>query len=141
MVSFWNKVNKNAPNGCWEWTGYTNNRGYGSLHFQGKAHRSHRFSYQLHYGVDPKDLYVCHKCDNPSCVNPKHLFLGSQTDNMQDKIIKGRDINTLGGINRIKTYCIRGHKYTPENTYTYHTKSGNTKRQCLTCNKLRKKKK
>ena len=141
MVSFWNKVNKNTPNGCWEWIASTNGRGYDRFRFQGKAHQAHRVSYQLNHGVDPKELYVCHTCDNKSCVNPEHLFLGTQFDNMQDKIIKGRDNHTLGGINRNKTYCIHGHEYTPENTYTYHTKTGYTKRKCLTCNKLRKKKK
>jgi len=69
--------------GCWLWTGATDTRGYGRYMIKGKRHRAHR--YALRY---EGSLYVCHTCDTPRCVNPEHLFLGTQADNMQDRYWK-----------------------------------------------------
>jgi hypothetical protein len=88
---FYDKV-KMGP-GCWEWTAAKLPKGYGKFG-AGSGRRgwvlAHRFSYQLHYNVDPGEMLVCHKCDNPSCVNPDHLFLGTNSDNQQDSTAKGR---------------------------------------------------
>ena len=73
---------------CWVWIAYKYPNGYG--YFSGLEGYAHRASYVLYKGPIPKGKYVLHHCDNPSCVNPSHLFLGSQTDNMQDMIRKGR---------------------------------------------------
>jgi len=88
---FLDKVDFNAPNDCWEWVGAQKPRGYGNLRFQKTYYLAHRFSYGIYKGDVPEDKLVCHTCDNPSCVNPNHLFLGTAKDNTQDMIEKGRD--------------------------------------------------
>jgi hypothetical protein len=90
---FWAKVNKDGPiheehGQCWNWLGGLT-FGYGNFCALGEG-RAHRVSYIIHNGKIPKGLFVLHKCDNPSCVNPKHLFLGTQKDNVADCVTKGR---------------------------------------------------
>ena len=75
---------------CWLWTYHVNADGYAQTRIQGKSVMAHRLSWQLANGSSPADKYVCHKCDNPRCVNPTHLFLGTQQDNMDDMVAKGR---------------------------------------------------
>lgn len=85
---FWKKVHK--TDSCWLWTGAKFKSGYGQIDDKGKTLRAHRVSYELRYGVTPGDFHVLHSCDNPPCVNPSHLFLGTVKDNMRDCISKNR---------------------------------------------------
>lgn len=85
-----------ATTGCWEWIAYRNPCGYGQFGVNGKLMLAHRFSWSHHKGEIPNKMCVLHRCDNPACVNPDHLFLGTMNDNMQDMIAKGRDRKATG---------------------------------------------
>lgn len=85
---FWAKVNK--TDSCWEWTGTIMRGGYGHFSINNRYKQAHRVSYQMNVGAIPAGLCVLHRCDNRRCVRPDHLFLGTQKDNAQDAIAKGR---------------------------------------------------
>lgn len=89
---FWTKVNKNAPNGCWEWLAYRDQRGYGQYRLtrQRKSDLAHRLAWADKNGPIPDGMFCCHHCDNPSCLNPDHIFIGTQLDNVKDCREKGR---------------------------------------------------
>lgn len=102
-VRFWSKVDKNGPGHtihgqCWIWTAskFTHGIGYGQCSYNGKNIVAHRVSWSISNGEIPKNSLVLHKCDNPICVRPDHLFLGTHKDNMQDMYCKGRNINKKG---------------------------------------------
>lgn len=86
LARFWDKVDRSGE--CWEWTSQRNGGGYGLFSLNGKPVYAHRLSYYLSNGVF--DGFVLHKCDNPPCVNPEHLFVGTHQDNMDDMYAKGR---------------------------------------------------
>ena len=90
---FWSKVEKRGPGECWEWTGAKNEHGYGVMRPEGRRHgptiKAHRVALIL-AGRDVEGLVACHRCDNPPCVNPAHLFLGTQKQNVADMHAKGR---------------------------------------------------
>ncbi len=86
---FWRAVA--VAGGCWEWHGHRNRQGYGRMKRDGRRVAAHRVSWEVHFGPIPDGMLVCHRCDNPPCVRPDHLFLGTVSDNNHDMIAKGRD--------------------------------------------------
>jgi hypothetical protein len=133
---FWAKVNKKETNECWEWTGATNSRGYGSLVASTTKWLAHRYSYTISKGEIPTGLLVMHSCDNRKCVNPEHLSPGTHSDNMLDCANKGRHYEQQ------KTHCPKGHEYTPENTMIKkqtRVKSPGKYRVCRQCHRTHQK--
>ncbi len=95
---FWTKVAKRGPNECWEWCASLSNKGYGKIGRNGGGGHvpAHRVSWELSNGPIPNVQCVLHRCDNPPCVNPAHLFLGTKADNTADMISKGRNVPPRG---------------------------------------------
>ena len=88
---FWTHIHKqDTLNGCWLWIGTVDRYGYGRFAIKGKQFLAHRIAYELTYGKIPDGLLCCHHCDNPRCVRPDHLFIGTNSDNMIDAYKKGR---------------------------------------------------
>lgn len=138
---FWAKIEKKAPNECWEWKGSFQTTGYGNIEVKGKRFLPHRISYVIHNEDIKEGMFICHRCDNRKCVNPNHLFQGSHHDNMQDCYNKGRaafqstDPNKwdIGSLRRDLEYCKRGHLFDEANT-GIQTKG----RYCKICERDRK---
>jgi len=111
-------------NGCVEWKGYKR-MGYGQISFRDKLSSVHRLTYQLYVGKIPVGQNALHHCDNPSCCNPAHIFLGSQKDNSTDCVLKGRHSEVR------KTHCKNGHPFLPE--YEEIGTAGRIWRRCKIC--------
>jgi len=92
---FWKKVNKQGVNQCWLWTAYRDRDGYGFFNVNGASRKAHRVSYVIHHGSLDPSLLVCHSCDNPGCVNPAHLWLGTHQDNTDDMVTKQRALHGI----------------------------------------------
>lgn len=90
---FWSKVEKTSD--CWNFKGALRS-GYGCMKIDGNVVSAHRLSWEIHFGKIPRGLLICHKCDNPKCVNPSHLFLGTYKENAQDALSKNRMIIPVG---------------------------------------------
>lgn len=108
---FWSKVQKTDE--CWLWLG-AKSRGYGMIRIGGMAEKkaASRVSWMLHFGPIPEGMHVLHKCDNPQCTNPKHLFLGTHADNMRDKTAKGRNGHTEEWLQKIREHAKTRQKLT-----------------------------
>ncbi len=125
---FWARIKIRKPHQCWEWQGSIRGDGYGQFYAHGKHRAVHRYSHFIATLEWPP--VVRHKCDNRKCVNPHHLEGGTQSDNMQDVIARGRHHH------KNKTHCLYGHEYTEKNTYT---RPGGS-RECRQCRRNRKNK-
>lgn len=111
---FAGKYTVDAVTGCWNWTAALNANGYGAINEggEGRALSAHRVSYELHVGPVPAGLWVLHRCDNPSCVNPAHLFLGDALANVRDMDAKGRRVSApRRGPRQNKGQMRRGEKH------------------------------
>jgi len=130
---FWSKVTK--TDGCWMWGGVKTLKGYGIIRVGGRVDpknlRAHRISWLLHNGPVPRGLMVCHHCDNPSCVRPDHLFVGTAVDNVHDSIKKGRFCR--GWICKKQDFCQRGHRMVDPNIRYDRSRNGTMKRKCRAC--------
>lgn len=95
---YWKKVDIKGEDECWDWLASKNYKGYGHFNKDGKITAAHRFSYMIHNNIKeiPSNICVCHTCDNPSCQNPKHLFLGTVSDNNKDRDNKKRTYHPTG---------------------------------------------
>ena len=125
---FFSKVK--YSDGCWEWQAYKSPKGYGYFGVKQKTMRAHRWAYE--YFREPLfGLHCCHHCDNPSCVNPFHLYAGTNADNTRDRDSKGRQWN------KVKRYCKRGHKFDSKNTGEYTRGVTAILRTCKRCLSLR----
>ncbi len=126
---FWDKVDKNGPvpthrpwlGPCWIWTPSKNSGDYGKIRIDGVLVLAHRLAWEIKTGTPPGEKHILHECDNPPCV--RHLFIGTQFDNMRDAAKKGRNANSK------KTSCPSGHSYSRDNVRV----DGHGRRVCKTC--------
>ena len=119
---FWEKVDRGAANGCWNWTASLKSRGYGRFYLNGKYHLAHRISYETLCGDVPDGLQLDHLCRNRSCVNPTHL----EPVTCRENLLRG---DTFNAKNASKTICPLGHAYSG----VYVDKRGHTLRTCKKC--------
>lgn len=123
LAKFWARVR--VDDGCWEWTGTKADNRYGKFKIRGRTMGAHRLSLMIARGYISADLVVDHICRNRSCVNPAHLRVVTKSQNSLENSV------SVTAVNKLKTYCPRGHEYTPENTRRH-----NGKRHCKACRPL-----
>src|SRR5574343_697551 len=133
LKRFFAKVTK--TDACWLWTGALSEKGYGLCSASGELWRAHRLAWHHFNGPIPTGMHVLHRCDRPPCVNPEHLFLGTDTDNLKDCYAKGRrkGINYSAPYQRAAERCSRGHRFDTVNTHW----RPNGRRECRTCRRER----
>ncbi len=127
---FWDKVEIIPFHQCWEWIGSKDKNGYGLIKRNGRSVRAHRASYEINIGEIPSGMVIMHSCDNPGCVNPEHLSVGTPLQNSLDCKVKGR----THSLNNRK-FCLKGgHLLTPD-TISINPKTGQN--LCRTCANIR----
>lgn len=126
---FWLKVDVRGANDCWLWTASVDTSGYGWGISVNRSRRitAHRYSWMLKNGPIPRGMIICHKCNTPRCVNPKHLYAGTHKDNMRDLLSSGNHFFAK------QTHCKYGHEFTPENLEP----NARNIRQCRECRRRR----
>jgi len=115
---FFQKVDK--TDSCWIWKGALSSKGYGSFSFNRKTTLAHRYSFLIHKGPIPDGAVICHTCDIPSCVNPEHLWAGTNSENTRDMFNKGREPISC----KEQTHCRRGHSFDEFGVLVYTKKTG-----------------
>lgn len=128
LASFWMRVDRRGPDECWAWTGAVSAYGRGLFCPCKPGWFAPRVAWAIANGQDPEAAEVCHSCDNPNCVNPAHLWLGSHSDNMRDAATKGRLQKELPAV------CCRGHSMNGSNV---RLRRDNGNRICRACVNLR----
>lgn len=133
IAAFWMKVDRSGgPDACWPWMAARSKSGYGTQKVFPYKVLAHRLALALSVLPASEDLLACHRCDNPPCVNPAHLYWGTDADNLRDRLLRG----TATQPPRTSTdQCVHGHMLTPESTY--YAPSAPNKRRCRACHRER----